>query len=213
MKYLKLYENFEEDINRICHEYGIDELCDVYNITNYVINRDESVDVNENVFIDNIDLETFPFKFGKIRGGFNCSNNELKTLKGAPNEITLFFNCTGNNLTTLIDGPKKVGGAYYCSDNLLNDVYGFPEHFNGSYYMGNNPVEEIIDIICGIGYVNQKYHNESVKGIKFIKWLNEYDVIRPGNKIVEMRLEEAYWMTMKKELPMNKRKFRNYTLI
>ena len=77
MKYLKLYENFEEDINRICHEYGIDELCDVYNITNYVINRDESVDVNENVFIDNRDLKTFPFKFGKIIYILQCVNHQM----------------------------------------------------------------------------------------------------------------------------------------
>ena len=48
---------------------------------------------------------------------------------------------------------------------------------------------------------------------KFIKWLNEFDVIRDGNKIVEMRLEEAYWMTMKEELPMDKRTFKNYTLV
>ena len=158
--------------------------------------------MNENVFIDNRDLKTFPFKFGKIRGEFYCAYNKLKTLKGAPNEITLFFNCNGNNLTTLIDGPKKVGGAYYCSDNLLKDVYGFPEHFNNNVHISENIVWEIINLV------------DIEFRVKFIFWLNEYDVIRDGEKIVGQRLEEAYWMATKKELIYeNLAPFKYYSLI
>ena len=192
MKYLKLYEDFEEDINKICHEYGI---------SNYVINRDESVDVNENVFIDNIDLETFPFKFGKIRGGFYCADNKLITLKNGPIEVSGDFSCSSNKLTTLEYGPKIVNGNYYCISNNLKDVTGFPHNFHGVVNAHDNPVYEIIHLVL--------IDLEEV----FIRWLNEFDVIRDGNKIVEMRLEEAYWMAMKEELPMNKRKFENYTLI
>ena len=192
MKYLKLYENFKGDIDTICRDYGI---------SNYVINRDESVDVNENVFIDNRDLKTFPFKFGKIRGGFYCVDNKLITLKNGPIEVSGDFSCSSNKLTTLEYGPKIVNGNYYCISNNLKDVTGFPHNFHGVVNAHDNPVYEIIHLVL--------IDLEEV----FIRWLNEFDVIRDGNKIVEMRLEEAYWMAMKEELPMNKRKFENYTLI
>ena len=65
----------------------------------------------------------------------------------------------------------------------------------------SSPVCEIIELV------------DKLKQPKFIKYLNEFDVMREGCKIVEMRLEEAYWFAMKEELPMNKRKFENYKLI
>ena len=43
MKYLRLFESFED----------IEQICKQYNITDYTINTDESIDVNENVCISN----------------------------------------------------------------------------------------------------------------------------------------------------------------
>ena len=102
----------------------------------------------------------------------------------------------------MIGGPIQVGGRYYCEYNHLKDVHGFPEYFYNNIYIKENPVSAIINLVISI--------NEE----KFVKYLNEYDVIRDGNKIVEMRLEEAYWMTMKKELILtNGGVFKNYKLI
>ena len=190
MRYLKLFENFDE----------IDRMCQQYNIQNYVINQDGSIDVDGYVNLWRQNLTKLPLKFNKVRD-FWCAFNHLITLEGCPRVVTGEFNVANNRLTTLKGGPEMVGNLYWCQNNLLKDVVGFPKYFDHKVYINDNPVYEILYLL------NRQYH------IKFIFWLNEYDVIRDGSKIVEMRLEEAYWMACKKELPMNKRKFKNYKLI
>ena len=44
---------------------------------------------------------------------FNCSNNKLISLEGAP-KIVESFNCSGNQLTSLEGAPEKVGGYFEC---------------------------------------------------------------------------------------------------
>ena len=193
MRYLKLYENFDE----------IDRICQQYNIQNYVINQDGSVDVSNGVYLHSMGLSKLPFKFGRVSDDFVCSHNQLTSLFGSPKEVGGNFACHYNLLTTLIGGPYSVGGNFICDSNNLKDMYGFPLYINNTFRLRlfNNPVSEIVGLVS----IDKK--------ITFVKWLNEYDVIRDGNKIVEMRLEEAYYMTTKTELPKNKRTFKNYQLI
>ena len=195
MRYLQLYENFD-DIKRICERYDIN---------NYIINQDETVDVDNDVDLDSRQLYKLPLKFGKVSGYFVCDNNLLSSLDGSPREIgSTGFGCGNNVIKTLVGGPLIVKGIYYCHDNELTDVVGFPEHYtDNNVYATGNPVSEILNLV--------KEYDQA----KFIKWLNEYDVIRDGCRIVEMRLEEAYYMTTKKELVLKKseRQFKNYRLI
>ncbi len=138
-----------------------------------------------------------------IKENFNCSDNDLPNLVGSPEKVSGDFNCEHNFLETLKGGPFIVTGNYSCVENNINDVAGFPIYFNDTSCVNfySTPVCEILELV---DRKNQP---------KFIKFLNEYDVIREGCKIVEMRLEEAYWFAMKEELPMKKRKFENYKLI
>ena len=86
MKHLKIYENFEKwnSINPNRHltdeEHKIVLLCQKYNIKNYTINDDNSINVNENVDLNKESLDIIPIKFNKIKGSFTCSNNNLTTL-------------------------------------------------------------------------------------------------------------------------------------
>ena len=192
MKYIKLYENFED----------IRQICDLYGIEGYTINQDESVDVDGDVRLENKGLRKIPLKFGKVYGNFSILNNFMITsLLGSPTEVKKNFICSSNKLTTLLNGPKIVLGDYFAKYNKLTDFNGYPENFMADSYFIGNPVHEILELV---GIAQEE---------KFIKWLNEYDVMRDGNKIVEMRLEEAYWMATKKELPLNCRDFKNYQLI
>ena len=56
-------------------------------------------------------------RFGKVCLDFNCTDNELTTLEGAPNEVGGDFLCFHNELTTLEGAPKKVGGDFDCNGN------------------------------------------------------------------------------------------------
>ena len=180
----------------------ISQLCDKYNIENYSINKDGLVDVDGSVFLNSRNLHILPLKFGKIKTYFDCSNNHLTSLSGSPTEVGDSFYCHNNKLITLVSGPKIVKAGYWCQNNKLKDVSGFPENFDGDYriQIRNNPVNEIIELV----------NSEHIP--KFIKYLNDHNVIQ-GNKIFELGLEEAYYMSTKKQLPPDKREFKYYTLI
>ena len=74
---------------------------DKYNIENYTINDDLTVDVAGNVDLYYNKLATIPIQFGKVTGWFDCSNNKLTSLEGCPSIIR---------------------GEFYCDDKFKNDI-------------------------------------------------------------------------------------------
>ena len=98
-------------------------ICKKYNITNYTINPDGSIDVNGDVYLSFYELTEIPLVFNKVTGFFDCAYNKLTTLKGCPRWIGGNFNCTGNKLTSLEFSPDYVGGDFRCIDNDLIDNY------------------------------------------------------------------------------------------
>jgi hypothetical protein len=82
-------------------EQEIHNICKVYNIKNYTINPDGSIDVKGDVFLSNKNLDKLPLKFNKVSGVFVCSYNELTSLEGSPKKLGLKLYCSGNPLTTL----------------------------------------------------------------------------------------------------------------
>ena len=82
-------------------EQEIHIICENYNIKNYIINPDGSIDVEGDVFISNKNLDKLPLKFNYVSGVFVCSNNRLTSLEGSPRKLGLKLYCSGNPLTTL----------------------------------------------------------------------------------------------------------------
>lgn len=78
-----------------------------------------------NIDISDSNLKEIPKELQEINyevsGNFNCSNNNLTTLKGTPEKVGGGFNCNDNNLTTLEGAPEKVGGDFYCN-NLTPEI-------------------------------------------------------------------------------------------
>ena len=77
-------------------------------------------------------LETLEGAPHKVSADFLCNNNKLVTLKGAPKEIKGSFSCWNNNLETLEGAPDYVRGWFNCSRNKLWSLYGSPAHI-GEY--------------------------------------------------------------------------------
>ena len=84
------------------------------------------------------ECEKLPFKFGKVSGDFSCSNNNLKTLKGAPKSVGGYFYCFGNNLNSLEGCPKYVDGCFFCFGNNLNSLEGCPKSVDGYFFCDEN---------------------------------------------------------------------------
>jgi hypothetical protein len=63
-------------------------------------------------------------------GNYDCSNKNLTSLKdlNIPKFIKGHFNCSGNQLKTLEGAPIYVSGLFGCSDNQLISLEGVPNH-------------------------------------------------------------------------------------
>ena len=149
MKHIKHYKIFESTSpNFPTTREEVVEVCEKYEIENYIINDGLSIDVDGDVDLYKKKLEYLPLKFNYVGGTFNCSfnqlnilegcprtvvgdffwdYNELKTLKGSPQTVDGRFSCYRNKLETLEGSPQTVGGDFYCVYNKLKDLEYFPE--------------------------------------------------------------------------------------
>ena len=79
-----------------------------------------------NLNLSGLDLQELPdLSRVVVLGDFDCSDNELLSLQGAPH---LFvggsFNCSANLLYSLSGAPKYVCGNFDCSENMLQNLEG-----------------------------------------------------------------------------------------
>ena len=88
------------------------------------------------------DKDGFTINFGKITGYFNCSHLGLKSLKGAPTEVSKWFECTNNKFTSLEGAPQTVG-TFNCSNNKLSSLKGAPQEVGGSFSCSYNQLSSL----------------------------------------------------------------------
>jgi hypothetical protein len=122
----RLFESTKkEDIESICKEY---------NIENWILNEDRSIDVNVDVNLYFKKLNKLPIKFRNVSGYFDCSYNNLTSLEGTPKWVGGNFDCSHNNLTSLEGCPEWVGSYFLCNNNNLTSLEGGPESVGGYFY-------------------------------------------------------------------------------
>jgi hypothetical protein len=196
MRYLKVFENFNQDIDSICSSYGIED----YEVVNGLVN------VNGDVNLYNNRLTKLPLKFGEVTGDFRCNGNELTSLEGCPSSVGGNFYCGYNKLTSLEGCPSSVGGYFYCGYNKLTSLEGCPSsvggYFNcsynkltslegcpssvgGNFYCSNN---KLIDLL-GIDYIGRNFYCDYnpvsklwnlFKDNSKIELFNYIDTVRPA---------------------------------
>lgn len=121
----------------------VHRICEKYNIENYTINIDGSIDVNGNVFLYGKGLRKLPLRFNYVSGYFNCCFNKLKSLKGAPKKIGDDFSCYKNKLVLLEGAPKEVGGHFHCQFNKLISLKGAPLKVGGHFHCFDNRLKTL----------------------------------------------------------------------
>jgi hypothetical protein len=103
------------------------------------VGPDGKVDVEGDFNCSKQDLVGFKgVRFGRVSGGFSCSNNRLETLEGAPETVGGDFYCGNNRLETLEGAPETVDGGFYCSNNRLETLEGAPDSVGGDFLCYNN---------------------------------------------------------------------------
>jgi hypothetical protein len=137
MKWIKVFESFESlessDFESLS-ESSIESICKKFGITNWTQNSDGLINVDGDVYLRDKGLTKLPLNFGRVTGHFNCYQNNLTTLKGAPKEVGGdFWCCRNNQLTTLEGGPSRVGGDFWCNNNQLTTLEGGPKEVGGNF--------------------------------------------------------------------------------
>ena len=153
MKYLKLFESFKD----------ITEICKNYDIENYTINPDESIDVNASVRLSYKRLKKLPLKFNKVNGSFYCDNNKLTSLEGCPKEVNGGFDCDRNKLTSFEFAPKIIRGEFVCWNNNIKSFEYFPSYVKSDFYCSFNPIYEVWKLF---------------RDLNKIELLNDFDIFR-----------------------------------
>jgi hypothetical protein len=122
----------------------IDEICRKYNIKNYTINSDNSVDVDDNVKLRDKDLKSIPLNFNIVNGYFECDDNNLTSLKGCPVRVGGGFYCYDNKLTSLQYSPQYVeNGNFSCSGNKIESLQYCTELIRDIFSCSNNKLTSL----------------------------------------------------------------------
>ena len=143
MKHIKLFENFDTK--------SIDDICVRYNINDYTINDDGSIDVEGDVALANKGLDKLPLKFRKVTGYFGCCENKFTSLEGCPEYVGGDFDCEDNLLTNLIGSPNYIGGSFTCRYNMLTSLEGSPNHVGSYFEIRNNGIKSLKGLNTNIG--------------------------------------------------------------
>ncbi|MBQ8750772.1 MAG: hypothetical protein IJZ30_03960 [Alphaproteobacteria bacterium] len=118
-----------------------------------------------NIDLSNRELTELP-DFSKVwlYGNFNCSNNRLVILKGAPKHVLDFY-CSKNHLTTLEGISGVVNGKLVCSHNELVSLEGGPQHIAGEIYLDHNHLTSLKGLAYGLSKVDCSYNElETLEG-------------------------------------------------
>ena len=156
--YYYIFDHRCENIKDLPLTY-INAVCKKYNIQNYTINDDFTIDVDDNIDISFESLSKIPLCFNKVYGDFVCSFNRITSLEGSPKSVANFY-CNNNQLTTLKGGPESVSGSFYSHVNKLVSLKGAPESVSGSFCSHDN---KLVSLKGGPEYVGGNFncsHNQ-----------------------------------------------------
>ncbi len=110
------FKKINETINKDDYE-TIEQSLNDFEIQNYEIIQENGkfiVNVNGDIKLRGKNLNRIPFNFGIVSGGFYCTNNQLTSLEGAPNEVGGDFYCRYNPIKFTVEDVKntKIGGGF-----------------------------------------------------------------------------------------------------
>jgi len=88
-----------------------------------------------------------------VNGDFDCTMNQLTSLKNSPKYVSNDFLCNDNILTSLEGATDHVGGSFYCSWNNLTSLTGAPKIVDKDFSCGFNDVkftEQQVRAVCNV---------------------------------------------------------------
>lgn len=104
-----------------------------------------AVDFDCNVRIDDDlqikSLKDLGFRFGRVKGDFDCSGLEIVNLEGSP-KTCRGFNAGNSNLKSLVGSPYVVEN-FEVNNCLIGSLEGSPRFVFGDFNLSNNMITDI----------------------------------------------------------------------
>lgn len=185
MKYIKLFEKYND----------IEYKLKLYSINYATVKDDGKIDVHGDVSLFYKKLDEIPLDFGNVRGNFTCASNNLKSLKGCPENVDGSFSCGNNKITNLEYFPKNIGenividnnnvkslvgiqnvinGFLLATRNKINTLDGFPSKVIGGIYLEYNKITTLNGLSSDISSEVHLKYNPLPKEIKSnLKYIND----------------------------------------
>jgi hypothetical protein len=191
MKNIKTFESFGDELL-------IHDICEEYDINDYTINPDGSIDVDGDVDLIGRLLTKIPLKFNKVSGHFDCYDNILINLEGCPKYVGGDFSCISSNLKSLVGSPIEVGGDFFCGNNELTSLEGGPERVGVCFDCSGNKLWNLNGCPISINYLdcsNNPIYDvwKLINDIEYLEIFLDYDMI-DDRKIYLMRLNDILKM-------------------
>ena len=131
-----LLDDEDDVVDKLNTKTLIEYWLEKYNIKNYKINKDNTIDAID-VYLRRYPESELPsyIQFRNIVGSFSIYGSKLNTLKGCPKEVGVDFNCCDCKLLqTLKYAPEKVGRGFYCAGcDSLKTLEGAPKEVGRNF--------------------------------------------------------------------------------
>lgn len=138
-----LFTNIKKSIKRKVIRFKLNQL----HVNNsFRLNDDGSIDLFGDVSVACLGLKELPIRINEVQGYFDCSGNNLTTLKNAPKAVMRHFYCRNNLLKTLEGCPEIIGGAMYAETNNITSLEFLPLQIKSSIHLQDNPIRELTGI-------------------------------------------------------------------
>lgn len=191
---------------------NIEEVLDQYNVVDYSINNDGSVNLTKDITFFKKNLDKIPFSVSKAPRILDYSFNNISSLEGSPEECdTIFYAMNNisdlkgititsrllslsNNKIEKLNFPKG-----FKTDELLlnhNNIYeltGIPINFNGKILLNHNPIETCFKTNDGKDvhiFNSLKIIKDKKVNLKRLKYFN--DIIK-NDKPIDLEEIKKYY--------------------
>ena len=193
----------------------IQQICREYNINNYYINDDMSVNVNESVSFYRKRINKIPINFNIVRGDFDCGANNLEYLNtNIPERVGANFFCDKNQLKELNNIPKYVRGSFQCHQNNIERIDDLSNYIGQEINYDNNNIRTLDNFSSKISIKNNPIEViwELFENYNYIDYFNELDIIQDDGKVVILERLNYFLTDIGKE-EVTKDDIKNYKVI
>jgi len=169
----------------------IEKWLNKYNIENYEINEDFTIDVIGTVNLEKKSTGNFPsyIQFGVVTSGFWCEGCNLTTLRGCPITVRHTFKCNNNFLISLEHCPQNIGDNFACGNNKLTSLKYSPRTIGGGFFCSNNDLTSL-ENAPWVVHNNFYCRKNNISSLDNFSCLIHGDLILKENPISEIEIEK-----------------------